>query len=292
MRTLEPISLKDLQRQGAKRLRDAGVESAALDARLLLCHAAGIAHEALVARGDALASDSLREDFDSLIARRAGGEPTARILGAREFWGLPFKLGPETLVPRPDSECIVTAALETITDKAAALRVLDLGTGSGCLLLSLLSELPNASGIGVDISEGALEIARANAKALGFERRAIFQQGNWADGVEGPFDIIISNPPYIPASEMGMLMRDVRDHDPARALDGGADGLDCYRFILDQVFPLLAQVGHVALETSPDLYAELYDLVVATGQWRTPELINDLAGRARGMRFGKSDLAS
>lgn len=291
MRTPEPISLKDLQRAGIASLRDARIESAALDARLLLCHAADISHEGLVARGDEPVTDKTRSKFLALIARREGGEPVARMLGEKEFWGLTFKLGPDTLVPRPDSECIVEAALGTVADKAARLRILDLGTGTGCLLLALLSELPNATGLGIDVSDGALDVARANAAALGLGARATFMRGNWAEGIEGPFDILISNPPYIPASDIDALMVDVRAHDPLRALDGGADGLDCYRIILKQAPALLAKGGHVVLETAPDLYAELSEMVRAAPHWRVTELINDLAGRARGMRIAKNDLA-
>jgi len=291
MRTPEPISLKDLQRDGTARLRDAGIESAALDARLLLCHAAGISHEGLVARGDEPVTEKTPSEFLALIARREGGEPVARMVGEKEFWGLTFKLGPDTLVPRPDSECIVEAALEAVADKTARLRILDLGTGTGCLLLALLSELPNARGVGIDISEGALDVARANAMALGFGARATFLRGNWAEGIDGPFDIIISNPPYIPTSDIDALMVDVRAHDPLRALDGGADGLDCYRIILKQAPERLAQGGHVVLETAPDLHAALSEMVRAATHWRALELINDLAGRARGMRFAKNDLA-
>ena len=291
MRTPEPISLKDLQRQGVKRLRDGGVESAALDARLLLCHVAGISHETLVVRGDEPATDKARSEYLTLIERRAAGEPVARMVGEKEFWGLTFKIGPDTLVPRPDSECIVEAALEVVPDKAAPLRILDLGTGTGCLLLALLSELPNARGVGIDISGGALDVARANAASLELGARAMFARGNWTEGIEGPFDIIISNPPYIPAGDIDALMTDVREHDPLRALDGGADGLDCYRIILKQAPALLAEGGHVVLETAPDLYAELSEMVRAAPHWRTLELINDLASRARGMRFAKNDLA-
>lgn len=291
MPTPEPLSLNALLRAGTARLREAGSDTAVLDARLLLCHVAGLSHAALVARGDEPASQDTQLAFNELIARRERGEPVARILGEREFWGLSFMLGPDTLVPRPDSECIVEAALAPVTDRSASLRILDLGTGTGCLLLSLLSELPNAHGLGVDIADGAVDVALENARALGLERRAQFVRGNWGEGVKGPFDIVISNPPYIPAAEIKTLMRDVREHDPMRALDGGADGLECYRVILKQLPELLAPRGRVVLETSPDLYAELLALVRADAHWGAVEEVNDLAGRARGMRFAKNDLA-
>lgn len=288
----DALTLKLLQQEGARRLRDAGIETAALDARLLLCHAAGISHENLVAGGNQEAAESARTAFEALVARRAGGEPVARILGEKEFWGLTFRLGPDTLVPRPDSECIVAAVLDGVTDRNAPLRVLDLGTGTGCLLLALLSELPNASGVGVDISKAALDVARANAKALGLNARACFVQSNWAEGVEGPFDIIVSNPPYIPASEIETLSREVREHDPLRALEGGADGLDCYRVILKQAPKLLAPKGQIVLETSPGVYDVLLELIRIKGRFTVPTKVSDLAGRARGLRFAKDEFAS
>jgi len=290
MRTPEHTTLKELLRDGTVRLRAAGSESAALDARLLLCHAAGVAHEALVAHGADVVSDRAAQDFECGLARRERGEPVARILGEKEFWGLPFKLGPDTLVPRPDSECIVSTALDAISDRGAALRVLDLGTGSGCLLVALLSELPNATGLGVDISEGAVCIARENAAALNLSDRAVFIRNNWAVGLDEVFDLIISNPPYIPAAEIASLDRDVREHDPARALDGGADGMECYRALLEQVPNRMGPGSHALIETSPDLYAELFNLIDAAPYLTTPVGIKDLAGRWRGLSFGKDDL--
>jgi len=290
MRTPEQATLKDLQRDGTARLRAGGSESAALDARLLLCHAAGVAHEALVAHGADIISDRAAKDFERYLARREMGEPVARILGEKEFWGLPFKIGPDTLVPRPDSECVVSAALNVISDSHAALRVLDLGTGSGCLLLALLCELPSATGLGVDISEGAVGIARENAEALDLSDRASFVQSNWTKGLDTAFDLIISNPPYIPMAEIASLDRDVRDHDPARALDGGADGMECYRALVEQIPNRMTPGGYAVFETSPDLYAELFELIEAAPYLTTPVGIKDLAGRWRGLSFGKDDL--
>ncbi len=288
--TSDVASLVQLQRDGTRTLKDAGCESAALDARLLLCHAASLSHEALVARSQDEASRKTADAFDSLIARRAQGEPVARILGEKEFWSLSFALGPETLVPRPDSEAIVSAALETVPDRPARLRILDLGTGSGCLLLALLSELPNATGMGIDISRDALGIAARNADALGLADRAQFLQGNWGRALDESFDLVISNPPYIPTGEIESLATEVRTHDPVRALDGGVDGLDCYHQILDDLPRHMKKDASAIFEVSPDLYTELCEMARARGTFEHLEGIKDMAGRWRGLRFGKADL--
>jgi len=276
-----------LQRGGMQSLKEASIDTAALDARLLLCHATGMSHEQLVANSDDVIEPETQSRFLELIERRRQGEPVGRIMGCREFWGLEFDLGPETLEPRADSEAIVEATLSWIENRNASLRILDLGTGSGCLLLSLLAECPNARGLGIDVSAPALSVARSNAGRLGLADRAEFQKGIWADGLEGTFDIIISNPPYIPTLEVQSLSREVRDHDPARALDGGTDGMECYREIVQQLPERLCQGGIAALETSPDLYTELRELVENVGQFRMIEGIKDMAGRDRGLRFRK-----
>lgn len=288
---LAQTSLGQLHRAGIAALKDAGIDTAALDARLLLCHAASISHEQLVADGDAPVASKDQTQFNALIERRARGEPIARLLGSREFWGLEFQLGAETLVPRPDSEAIVEAVLQVIEDRDASLRILDLGTGSGCLLLALLHECPNAKGLGIDISEAALDVARTNAARLGLAQRAGFKCGSWATGLEEEFDIIVSNPPYIPTAEVQTLSVEVRDHDPERALDGGADGMDCYRDILKQLPDRLSQGGIGAFETSPDLYTELREHVEKQGQFEQIEGIKDIAGRDRGLRFRKRPFA-
>lgn len=287
MRTTNQSTLNALLRDGARRLRDAQIESAALDARLLLCRASGLRHDKLISKSGETAGVDVTEEFERLLLRRQAGEPVARILGEKEFWGLPFALSPHTLVPRPDSECLIDAALGHVKDKTLPLRLLDLGTGSGCLLLALLSELPNATGTGVDISQGAIATATENAARLGFGHRAEFVVGNWAEGVAGIFDLVISNPPYIPSAEIEQLAPDVRDHDPRRALEGGLDGLDCYRIILEALPQLLAPGGIAVLETSPHLYADLCALAEASPQLEAIAAIADLAGRARGLTLGK-----
>ncbi|MBV8118532.1 MAG: peptide chain release factor N(5)-glutamine methyltransferase [Alphaproteobacteria bacterium] len=175
-----------------------------------------------------------------LVRRVAQGEPLSRAIGRREFWGLDFALSPETLDPRPESETLIEGVLARVSDRAAGIRVLDLGTGTGCLLLALLTELPAAFGIGVDVHEGAVATARQNAQALGLAGRASFFVGDWGTAIGQPFDVVVANPPYIPTSALPELPREVREYDPQRALEGGEDGLAAYRKIASQLHALLA----------------------------------------------------
>jgi release factor glutamine methyltransferase len=187
----------------------------------------------------------------ALAARRLRREPVSRILGHREFWDLDLLVSPDVLVPRPETETIVEAALDAIAlsgRRAEKLRLLDIGTGTGALLLALLQELPNASGIGTDISAAAAAIAASNADRNGLRQRAAFAVCNMADGVNGAFDLIVSNPPYIPHAEIETLMPEVRDYDPPLALDGGTDGLDAYRAIARDARRLLADGGRLIVE--------------------------------------------
>jgi release factor glutamine methyltransferase len=187
----------------------------------------------------------------ALSARRLAREPVARLLGRKEFWGLPLKVNAETLLPRPETETVVEAALTAIDGtnrRARALRVADLGTGSGALLLALLSELPNAFGVGTDISFAALRCARDNATALGLSARASFVACDYGSALRGPVDILVSNPPYVARADIAGLQAEVRDFDPRRALDGGPDGLDGYRAIASHAAPLLAPDGILVLE--------------------------------------------
>ena len=187
----------------------------------------------------------------ALMQRRLQHEPVARILGEKEFWGLRFTLSADTLVPRADTETVVEAALELVRaggDPLEPLRIADIGTGSGAILLALLHELPAATGVGTDISAGALRTAKANAEQLGLAGRATFVECDYCEKLEGPFDLIVSNPPYIVRSEISALAREVRDYDPRRALDGGSDGLVAYRAMARDIAGLLEQGGAFALE--------------------------------------------
>ncbi|WP_413206686.1 peptide chain release factor N(5)-glutamine methyltransferase [Rhodospirillum sp. A1_3_36] len=234
--------------QAAARLLAADVEDSRRDARLLAAHALGVSAGSLLTAGDRILTVDEQAVLERLIARRAGREPVSRILGRRGFWSLDLALGPDTLDPRPDTEVLVELALDALPERGAPGRILDLGTGTGCILLALLTERPNATGIGVDIAAGAVAVARDNARSIGLEDRAVFVEGNWTDGLEGVFDLVVSNPPYIPHGDMAGLEREVIAFDPHRALDGGTDGLDPYRILVGTVPRLLRPGGCIAVE--------------------------------------------
>ncbi len=223
--------------------RSAELASPDLDARLLMAAAVGIDDVALIADPDQLVDAQHVDVLLEFARRRLAGEPVSRILGEREFWGLSFSLNHATLDPRPDSETLVDAVLAQVTDKTADLRILDLGTGTGCLLLALLSELPNARGLGIDCSADAIDLARANAERLELGGRSMFRVGNWGEGIDETFDVVISNPPYIPSADIDQLSLEVRSHDPMAALDGGPDGLAAYREIAQEAARLLTPGG-------------------------------------------------
>ena len=244
-------TLDRVQVTTARALRDAGAETPALDARLLLCLATGLTHEALIAHGQEPIAPEEAARLAGYVARRLDGEPVSRIRGTRDFYGRDFLIDACTLDPRPDTETLVDAALDTIAQngwKDRPLELLDLGTGSGCILLTLLAELPQAEGVGTDASEGALRVAAENARRLGVAPRARFLAADWLDGMEGQFDLIVSNPPYIPSAEIAGLAREVAAYDPRPALDGGADGLDAYRRIAEGAGALLAPGGQLLVE--------------------------------------------
>lgn len=233
------------------RLREAGVEGARRDARLLIGHLLGIGQAEMVARPERALSAAEAAAVEAAILRRVAREPVSRILGSREFYGLEFGLGAETLDPRPDSETLVEAALAALGGRRAP-RVLDLGTGTGCLLLAVLAERTDASGVGVDIAEGAVTVAAANADALGMAGRATFLRRDWTapgwrDGL-GRFDLVLANPPYIPDAEIASLEPEVRNYEPRRALAGGRDGLDPYRLLVPQLADLLVPDGIAGFE--------------------------------------------
>jgi release factor glutamine methyltransferase len=261
----------------------------ALEARILVCESAGINHVRLIADGARALGDETAALINARAARRIAREPLSRILGQRGFWSLTFDVSPAVLDPRPETETIVEAALELLRDRRAEpLRILDLGVGSGAILCALLSELPCASGVGVDISREACVVARANSVSLGFAERARIIEGDFARGFDGRFDLVVSNPPYIASDIIDTLEPEVRDHDPRIALDGGADGLSCYRALADLLPKILAPDGFGLLEIGFDQAAGVTALLATTGlrgagQWK------DAGGRDRALAVTVSE---
>jgi release factor glutamine methyltransferase len=233
--------------EAAARLREAGVESPRSEARLLLAHAMGIPREDIIS-GAVTPDDAALVRFRDAVARRCAREPFAYIVGRREFFSLDFAVGKGVLIPRPESELLVEEALGRFPRGDENLRVLDLGTGTGCLLLAFLAQRAQAEGLGIDMSEAALGYARRNAQQLGLANRARFLRGDWGESVAGRFDVIFINPPYIKTAEIEMLAPEVAAHEPARALDGGKDGLDCCRKIAPALAELMSAKGCALVE--------------------------------------------
>jgi release factor glutamine methyltransferase len=282
---LAGVSLERARRRLAQEFRRHGVEAPELDAGLIVGHVLGLDRAALAAQSRRPLAPEEADVIAALSARRLVREPVARILGRKEFWGLPFKLNPETLLPRPESETVVEAALAAIDGKkrrSRALRIADFGTGSGALLLALLSELPNAYGIGTDISLAALQCARDNAAALGLSAHVSFAACNYGSALTGSFDLLVSNPPYVARADITGLPAEVRDFDPRRALDGGPDGLDGYRAIASQAPSLLAPSGVLVLELGWGQLGAVTAIFAAAGLAPGgPQ--HDLAGIARAL---------
>ncbi len=278
------MSVDAARRALAARFAAAGFDSADLDARLLLGAALKLDLTGLIASGARRLTTGEAELVEAFAARRLRGEPVARILGEKEFWGLPLKLCAETLVPRPDTETVVELALELLRDPFVSdrpLRILDIGTGTGAILLALLSEEREAFGVGTDISEGALATARENAAALGFASRASFVACSYASALKGPFDLVVSNPPYIRTTDIADLAEEVRAYDPHAALDGGADGLGAYRALVPQAMQLLAVGGVVVVEAGHGQAGEIEGLMTAAGIAVEKAPKADLAGIPR-----------
>ncbi len=271
-------------RVGAAALGAAGIEAPLREVRLLLGAALGWRRERL------LVDDQVEIDtalFAAWLKRRAGREPLALIVGRREFWSMEFEVSADTLIPRPDSESLIEAALEMFPDRGRVARVLDLGTGTGCLLLAALSEFAGAFGVGVDRAAGTARLAARNAARLGFGGRSAFVVGDWADALAGRFDLVLSNPPYIETADIAGLMPEVASFEPASALDGGADGLDCYRVIVAALPRLLAPGGIAVLELGIGQAQPVRALGHISGLGAKTRL--DLSGVARALIFKKSD---
>ena len=273
-------------------LREAGFETPELDARLLVCHAAGLSHEAFIAGArDALLTDAAAR-LEGAVARRLKREPVARITGVREFYGRRFALGPDALDPRPDTETLIEAALDLVAMKGwqeKPLELLDLGTGTGCILVTLLAELPYARGVGIDLSPDALALAVVNARRHGVSLRASFIAANWLDATVGKFDLVLSNPPYIAAREIASLADEVAAYDPRLALDGGPDGFEAYRRIAAPARRGLAEDGKLLVEIGPAQSEAVTEIFAAAGLTcdQTGGVRLDLAGRPRVLVAGR-----
>ena len=263
-----------------RRLLAAGIEDANREARLLLGHAAGLDPAVIIGYPERrLAPEAIRA-MSEAVSDRARRRPMAQVTGSREFWSLPFRVTPATLDPRPDSETVIGAVLDHVGDRLTPYNILDLGTGSGCLLLSLLSELPTATGLGIDISTDAIAVAASNADGLGLRNRTQFAVADWGRSLSGRFDIIVSNPPYIPTGEIDLLAPEVSRFEPRRALDGGDDGLDAYRALSPSIVRLLADDGFAALEIGAGQRPSIDPILIQAGL-ATTTCAADLAGISR-----------
>ncbi len=234
--------------EAARRLAEAGIEDPRREATVLLGHVLGLDRAALFVHPARPLAFREAAAFDAAVARRCNREPSAYITGAREFWSLAFRVTRATLIPRPDSETLIEAALDAVAARASALEILDLGTGSGCLLAALLAELPHARGLGVDIDPSAVAVAAENARRLGLAARARFAVGDWGAALAGRFDLVICNPPYVPAGEIDGLAPEVAAFEPRRALAAGDDGLAAYRRLAPEIARLLAPRGAAVVE--------------------------------------------
>ena len=287
----EPVTLNQAFVGAAAVLREAGMATPELDARLLLCHAAGLSHEAYVAGAGGPVQPATLARFGTAIDRRLKREPVARITGTREFYGRGFTIAPPALDPRPDTETLIEAALALVERRGwrdQTLSLLDLGTGTGCILVTLLAELPRAQGLGTDLSPSALALAAANAVRLGVGSRAAFMAADWLDGIDGKFDLVLSNPPYLASGEIAGLAPEVAAYDPMLALDGGPDGLDAYRRIAAGAPKVLAEGGRLLVEIGAGQAAQVSDIFRAARLKLDPSqaISRDLAGRPRVVACG------
>lgn len=267
-------------RAAVDNLTAAGIAGAARDARILASEATGLGREEMLRDPNARLPQEAVRRLDALVGRRRRGEPVSRIVGRREFWGLEFMVTPEVLDPRPDSETLVEAVLDRSGALPRAPRILDVGTGSGCLLLALLHELPAATGIGSDVSPTACATAAANAGRLGLAGRAAFVAGNWTEPLAGRFDVVVSNPPYVPSSQISELAPEVRAHDPAVSLDGGPDGLEGFRRLAGSIGRALGPKSLVAIEIGASQLQPVDGIFSGAGLAATG-LRRDLSGRPR-----------
>ncbi len=280
------ITISTWLRGATSKLKAANVETPALDARLLIAHVTHKAHAALIAHGEQCLSADEISRLEHLLTRRLAREPVSRLLGTRDFYGRTFQITPDVLDPRPDSETLIDVALKQVAKEDLQnkdIRILDIGTGSGCLLLTLLAELPQATGVGTDISLAALKVAEANAAALGLTERAVFQQADILSGVNLDFNLVVSNPPYIPSGDIAGLERDVFEYDPHLALNGGPDGLQLYRRLANEICSVISD-GWVIVEVGCGQAADVIKLFQDFNSCMASKkglIFSDLAGRDR-----------
>lgn len=274
------ITVGEALATATERLTEAGIGTARLDARALLAHVLETEPMSLFSRPERRLTDDQAGRFQQSVDRRVRREPLSHIVGWREFWSLRFRVTPATLDPRPDTETVVEAVLDSLSDRSAPLRILDLGTGTGCLLLALLQELPNARGVGVDRSAEACAVAADNAARLGFSQRAEIRLGDWGRGLDGCFDVIVSNPPYIRDQDVAGLQPEVALYEPRQALAAGGDGMDCYRALAPQIRALLKPGGIAALEVGKGQASAVAVLLTDAGL-QDVTLHPDLAGIER-----------
>lgn len=285
--TAAAATLSTVLRGAAEELRSAGVPDAMSDARILASAALGLSREDMLREPHREIDPDRLVAFGEMIARRRARAPVSRILGAREFRSLAFRLGPDTLDPRPDSEIIVEAAVDYGQRFPGPVRILDIGTGTGCLLLAVLNELPGAVGTGTDIARGAVEIAAINADTHNLSDRATFVCANWTDGIEGAFDVILSNPPYIETAEIAALVPEVSGHDPVTALDGGADGLGAYRDLADRLARSLSPEGVAVMEIGATQSVAV-ERIFARAGFPLVEIRQDFGGHPRCLVFARN----
>jgi release factor glutamine methyltransferase len=288
----DSVDIASLLSRASSLLAAAGIDGAAREARLILQHVGAIPVATQIAFSERQVAAETVALFDQAVARRQQREPLSHILGYREFWSLPFRVTPDTLDPRADSETLVESVLDELKKtgadwQARDLRLIDFGTGTGCLLLALLSELPNARGLGIDLNPGAVTVARENAQALGLADRAAFQEGNWDQGLTESFDVVLSNPPYIPSGDIAGLQPEVARYEPHLALDGGSDGLSAYRSLAEVLLRRMKPDGLAALEVGAGQCADVVALMQKAGLRHLREA-RDLQGHERIVVLRKS----
>ena len=283
-----PLHLKPLYQEIIQTLKDGNIDTPDLDARFMIEERTAYTWSDMIAHPDSIVSEQQHEMIMDDVKQRLAGKPLSRIYNKREFWGLSFSLSEDTLDPRPDTELIIDLALQRFPDKNTVLRILDLGTGSGCILIALLSEFPNATGYGIDISQNATKYAQRNAQANNVDDHAHFLCGSWLDAIQGTFDLIVSNPPYIAHDTIPTLSPEVKNHDPIQALDGGHDGLNPYKIIFPHLKKHLNPNGISLFEIGYDQEKDVMRLAKESGfAQRTVHI--DLAGNPRVVEISCGD---